>query len=161
MPERTGFWIGEKLAKAAITSTARRRVTSPARVVDPAAFAEQVGEARALLMDWPAQVDQVALAAELVEVARTELNVDYVVQADKDEQPRAAQCLSGQGKRYLGLIDTISRRLQLLRRGVLESGSPLTTTAPGVGRTPGAWMSGKDIPSTPGVPLLGTHRRAS
>jgi ribosomal protein L16 Arg81 hydroxylase len=78
MRERTGYWIGEKLAKAAITSTALRRVIPPARVVDPAAFAEQIDEARTRLMDWLAQVDQVALADELLDAARTELDVDYV-----------------------------------------------------------------------------------
>ena len=75
--ERTGFWIGEKLAKAAITSTALRRVVSPARVVDRAALAEQIGVARNLLMDWLAQVDDEALVAELLDVAHTEVDVDY------------------------------------------------------------------------------------
>jgi ribosomal protein L16 Arg81 hydroxylase len=78
MRERTGYWIGEKLAKAAITSTGLRRVIPPSRVVDPAAFAEQIDQARTILMNWLAQVDQVALAAKLLDAARTELDVDYL-----------------------------------------------------------------------------------
>jgi hypothetical protein len=75
--ERTGFWIGEKLAKAAIASTPLRRVISPARVIDPAAFAEQVNEARDLLVDWLTSVDEVTLAGSLLDAARTERDVDY------------------------------------------------------------------------------------
>jgi ribosomal protein L16 Arg81 hydroxylase len=77
MRERTGYWIGEKLARASIASTPLRRVIPPARVVDPAAFAEQIDEARTLLIDWLAQVDPVALAAQLLDAARTEPAVDY------------------------------------------------------------------------------------
>ncbi|MFI5893063.1 JmjC domain-containing protein [Actinoplanes sp. NPDC051513] len=78
MRERTGHWIGEKLAQAAIRSAPLRRVIPPDRVVDLAAFAEQIDEARTLLVKWLASVDDVALAAELLEAARTEPDVDYV-----------------------------------------------------------------------------------
>lgn len=76
--ERTGFWIGEKLTKAAITSAPLRRVIPPARVVDPAAFAEQINQARNVLVDWLAQVDETALATELLDMAHTEPDVDYL-----------------------------------------------------------------------------------
>jgi hypothetical protein len=76
--ERTGLWIGEKLARAAITSTELRRVIPPARVIDAATFAQHVDEARMLLADWLAEADKGALAAELFDVARTEPDVDYV-----------------------------------------------------------------------------------
>ena len=76
--ERTAFWIGEKLASAAIESALLRRVIAPAQVVDADAFAEEIVRARTLLIDWLSQVDEVTLAAELLDVARRELDVDYV-----------------------------------------------------------------------------------
>jgi hypothetical protein len=76
--ERTGFWIGERLARAAITSTALRRVIPPARMGDRAAFAEQIDEARHLLMGYLAQVDEATMAAELLNAARTEQGMDYL-----------------------------------------------------------------------------------
>jgi hypothetical protein len=76
--ERTGHWIAGKLAQAALTSTPLRRVIPPASVVDPAAFAGQVAEARDLLTAWLASADLSVLAAELLEAARTEPNVDYI-----------------------------------------------------------------------------------
>ncbi|MFI1997019.1 JmjC domain-containing protein [Actinoplanes sp. NPDC020271] len=79
--ERTGYWIAGKLAQAALTSTPLRRVISPASVVDPAAFAAQVADARDMLTDWLTGADVKALAAELLQAARTEPNVDYVSHA--------------------------------------------------------------------------------
>ncbi len=79
--ERTGYWIAGKLAQAALTSTPLRRVISPAGVVDLAAFAEQVAEARDSLTDWLTAADTGALAAELLQAARTEPNVDNVSHA--------------------------------------------------------------------------------
>jgi ribosomal protein L16 Arg81 hydroxylase len=79
--ERTGYWIAGELAKAALTSTSLRRVIPPASVVDPAAFAEQIAEARELLTDWLNGADTSALAAELLQAARTEPNVDYISHA--------------------------------------------------------------------------------
>jgi ribosomal protein L16 Arg81 hydroxylase len=75
--ERTGFWIGEKLTQAAIASTPLRRVIPPARVVDPTVFADQVNQARNLLLDWLARADTQALATDLLDAARTEPDVDY------------------------------------------------------------------------------------
>lgn len=79
--ERTGYWIAGKLAEAALTSTALRRVIPPASVVDPGAFADQVAGARDLLVDWLADADTAALAAELLQAARTEPDVDYISHA--------------------------------------------------------------------------------
>jgi hypothetical protein len=79
--ERTGYWIAGKLAQAALTSTALRRVIPPASVVDPAAFAGQIAETRDLLTQWPAGADLKALAAKLLQAARTEPNVDYISHA--------------------------------------------------------------------------------
>ncbi|MDI6098373.1 cupin domain-containing protein [Actinoplanes sp. NEAU-A12] len=79
--ERTGYWIAMKLAQAALTSTALRRVIPPASVVDPAAFAEQVVKTRDLLTDWLAGADASALTVELRRTARAEPNVDYVSHA--------------------------------------------------------------------------------
>ncbi|MEU1249134.1 JmjC domain-containing protein [Micromonospora arida] len=76
--ELTGYWIAGKLAQAALTSTALRRVIPPASVIDSVAFAEQVAEARDLLMQWLAGADVDALAAELLQTACTEPNVDYI-----------------------------------------------------------------------------------
>ncbi|MGX6606166.1 JmjC domain-containing protein [Micromonosporaceae bacterium Da 78-11] len=76
--ERTGLWISEHLAKSSITSTQLRRVIPPGCVIDLAAFAEQIDETRNLLVDWLTQVDQNVLAAELLDLARTELDVDYI-----------------------------------------------------------------------------------
>ncbi|MGA5303006.1 JmjC domain-containing protein [Nucisporomicrobium flavum] len=79
--ERTGYWLAGKLAQAALASTPLRRVISPASVVDSAAFAAQVTEARDLLTDWLTGADTAALATELLQAARTEPNVDYVSHA--------------------------------------------------------------------------------
>ncbi|MCA2216288.1 cupin domain-containing protein [Jidongwangia harbinensis] len=75
--ERTGLWIGEQLTKTAITSTSLRRVIPPANVVNLTAFAEQVDQARHLLMHWLAHADEATLAADLLDRARTERDVDY------------------------------------------------------------------------------------
>lgn len=79
--ERTGYWIAGKLAQAALASTALRRVIPPSSVVEPAAFAKQITEARDLLTDWLAGAEVSALAAELLQIARTEANVDYISHA--------------------------------------------------------------------------------
>lgn len=81
--ELTGYWIAGKLAQAALTSTPLRRVIPPASVVDPDAFAGQIAEARDLLTTWLASADVNALAAELLQVARTEPNVDYISHAPR------------------------------------------------------------------------------
>ena len=81
--ELTGYWIAGKLAQAALTSTPMRRVIPPASVVDPAAFARQVAAARDLLTQWLASADVSALAADLLEDARTEPNVDYISHAPR------------------------------------------------------------------------------
>jgi hypothetical protein len=83
--ERTGYWIARKLAQAALTSTPLRRVIPPASVVDPAAFAGQIAEARDLLVDWLAGADVSTLAAELLQDARTEPNVDYISHAPRHD----------------------------------------------------------------------------
>ncbi|MFG1602807.1 JmjC domain-containing protein [Actinoplanes sp. NPDC049265] len=75
--ERTGYWIGEKLASAAIESTDLRRAIAPARFADPAALAAEIDRARDLLIDWLSTVDNSKLADELLAVAKTELDVDY------------------------------------------------------------------------------------
>jgi len=79
--ERTRYWIAGELVQAALTSTPLRCVIPPASVVDPAAFAERVAEARDLLTDWLTGVDVSALAAELLQAARTEPNVDCISHA--------------------------------------------------------------------------------
>ncbi|MEU4621304.1 cupin domain-containing protein [Actinoplanes sp. NPDC023801] len=79
--ERTGYWVAGKLAQAALTSTLLRRVIPPADVVDPAAFAQQVAQARDLLTQWLAGADVNTLAADLLQAARTEPNVDYISHA--------------------------------------------------------------------------------
>jgi hypothetical protein len=81
--ERTGYWIAGKLAQAALTSTPLRRAIPPISVVDPDAFAGQVAEARDLLTQWLAGADLNALAAELLQIARTEPNVDYISHAPR------------------------------------------------------------------------------
>ena len=81
--ELTGYWIAGKLAQAALTSTPLRRTIPPATVVDPGAFAAQVSGARDLLTQWLAGADVSALAAELLQVARTEPNVDYISHAPR------------------------------------------------------------------------------
>ncbi|MDI6099337.1 cupin domain-containing protein [Actinoplanes sp. NEAU-A12] len=81
--ERTGYWIAGKLAQAALASTPLRRVIQPASVVDRAAFAGQVAEARDLLTEWLARADVNALAADLLDAARTESNVDYISHAPR------------------------------------------------------------------------------
>ncbi|MFF5293032.1 JmjC domain-containing protein [Paractinoplanes globisporus] len=81
--ERTGYWIAGKLAQAALTSTPLRRVIPPTSVVNPDAFAGQVAEARDLLIEWLAIADVSALAAELLQAARTEPDVDYVSHAPR------------------------------------------------------------------------------
>lgn len=81
--ELTGYWIAGKLAQAALASTPLRRVIQPAGVVDPAAFAGQVAEARDLLTQWLAGADVNALAGELLKAARTEPNVDYISHAPR------------------------------------------------------------------------------
>jgi len=83
--ERTGYWIAGKLAQAALTSTPLRRVIPPASVVDPAAFAGQVAEARDLLTQWLAGADVNALATDLLHDARTEPNVDYISHAPRHD----------------------------------------------------------------------------
>lgn len=75
--ERTGAWISEKLAKAAITATPLRRVITPAHMVEPAALAEQIHQTRNHFVQWLAQVDPNTLAAELLDLACTEPDVDY------------------------------------------------------------------------------------
>jgi hypothetical protein len=79
--ERTGYWVAGKLAQAALTSPPLRRVIPPADVVDPAAFAQQVAQARDLLTQWLAGADVSALAADLFQAARSEPNVDYISHA--------------------------------------------------------------------------------
>jgi hypothetical protein len=81
--ELTGYWIAGKLAQAALTSTPLRRIIPPASVVDPEAFALQVAGARDLLTQWLAGADVSALAAELLQAARTEPNVDYISHAPR------------------------------------------------------------------------------
>ncbi|MET7710317.1 cupin domain-containing protein [Micromonospora sp. NPDC005413] len=81
--ELTGYWIVGKLVQAALTSTPLRRVIPPASVVDAAAFAGQVAEARDQLTQWLASADVSALAVELLQVARTEPNVDYISHAPR------------------------------------------------------------------------------
>ncbi|MGK5680145.1 JmjC domain-containing protein [Actinoplanes sp. URMC 104] len=76
--ERTGFWIGEKLTAAATASTEFRRAIPPAHLADRGAFAEHVDQARKNLIDWLAQADEQALAAHLIDAARTERDVDYL-----------------------------------------------------------------------------------
>jgi hypothetical protein len=76
--ERTGFWIGQKLAKAAIESDPLRRVIAPASVVDEEAIAIAIGEAREQLIDWLGKVDTRTMATELLGVATSELEPDYV-----------------------------------------------------------------------------------
>ncbi|MFG1995279.1 JmjC domain-containing protein [Actinoplanes sp. NPDC048988] len=85
--ELTGYWIAGKLAQAALSSTPLRRVIPPASVVDSVAFATQVAGARDLLTQWLADADVGALADELLHIARTEPNVDYVSHAPR---PRPA-----------------------------------------------------------------------
>ena len=75
--ERTGYWIAGQLARAALASTPLRRAIPPASVVDPAVFAGQVTAARDLLVQWLSDADVSAFAAELLQAARTEPNVDY------------------------------------------------------------------------------------
>ena len=75
--ERTGYWIGEKLAGAAIASTDLRRVIAPTRFTDPATLAGEIIRARRLLIDWLGTVDERTLADELLAVASSELDVDY------------------------------------------------------------------------------------
>jgi ribosomal protein L16 Arg81 hydroxylase len=81
--ELTGYWIAGKLAQAALTSTPLRRAIPPASVVDPAAFAAKVADARDLLTQWLADADVNTLAGELLQVARTEPNVDYISHAPR------------------------------------------------------------------------------
>lgn len=76
--ERTGYWIAGKLTQAALASASLRRVIPPADVIDPDAFAGRIAEARGLLTQWLAATDLSALAAELLQAARTEPNVDYL-----------------------------------------------------------------------------------
>lgn len=85
--ELTGHWIAGKLAQAALTSTPLRRAISPANVVDPVAFVAQVAGARDLLTQWLAGADVNALAAELLQTARTEPNVDYISHAPRPRPP--------------------------------------------------------------------------
>jgi ribosomal protein L16 Arg81 hydroxylase len=75
--ERTGVWIAEKLAAAAIASTELRRVVPPADVVDRAALAARVDQARSLLIGWLASSACDEMAADLLNAARTESDVDY------------------------------------------------------------------------------------
>ncbi len=76
--ERTGFWIGEKLAKAAIASTSLRRVIAPADIVGEDALAAQIEQARSTLVDWLGKIDSQAFAAELLDITRSELEPDYI-----------------------------------------------------------------------------------
>jgi ribosomal protein L16 Arg81 hydroxylase len=75
--ERTGVWIAEKLAAAAIALTELRRVIPPADVVDRTALAARVDQARSLLMGWLASSACDEMAADLLNAARTESDVDY------------------------------------------------------------------------------------
>ena len=75
--ERTGFWIGEKLAKAAVESAPLRRVIPPARVIDEHSLAAAIEQARDQIVDWLSKVDAEVLAAELLGVATSELEPDY------------------------------------------------------------------------------------
>ena len=50
---------------------------APSRFTDAAALAEEIGRARNLLVNWLQGVDEETLSAELLDVARTELDVDY------------------------------------------------------------------------------------
>ncbi|MFD1373444.1 JmjC domain-containing protein [Actinoplanes sichuanensis] len=76
--ERSGIWIGERLTRAAIASTPLRNVITPSRVIDQEALAEEVQTARNHLIAWLSEVDTKALAPELLAVARTELEPDYL-----------------------------------------------------------------------------------
>ncbi|GLW27614.1 hypothetical protein Areg01_05550 [Actinoplanes regularis] len=76
--ERTGFWIGEKLAKAAIESTSLRRVMAPADIVGEDALAAQIDQTRSILVDWLGEIDVHAFAAELLATARSEVEPDYI-----------------------------------------------------------------------------------
>ncbi|GAA2617170.1 JmjC domain-containing protein [Paractinoplanes durhamensis] len=76
--ERTGHWISEKLAAAAITATDLRRVIAPSHITDPQKLAGEIDQARQLLTAWLTTIDDTALADELLAVARTELDADYV-----------------------------------------------------------------------------------
>lgn len=76
--ERTGFWIAEKLAKAAIEWTPLRRVIAPAEIVGETALAAQIDQARSNLIAWLSKVDTQAFAAELLDTARSELEPDYI-----------------------------------------------------------------------------------
>ncbi|WP_221323683.1 cupin domain-containing protein [Actinoplanes sp. L3-i22] len=78
MRERTGFWIGQKLVKAAIESAPLRNIIAPAGVVDEEAFTSAVEQARDQLVGWLGKVDARAMAAELLAVATSELEPDYV-----------------------------------------------------------------------------------
>ncbi|GGN47079.1 ribosomal protein L16 Arg81 hydroxylase [Actinoplanes campanulatus] len=76
--ERSGIWIGEKLTRAAIESAPLRKVIAPSRVIDQGALAEEVQAARDNLIAWLSKVDAKVLALELLDVARTELEPDYI-----------------------------------------------------------------------------------
>jgi hypothetical protein len=76
--ERTGFWIGEKLARAAIASTPLRRVIPPAIVNSESTLAVEIDKARRLLVDWLGEIESRAFATELLDTARSELEPDYI-----------------------------------------------------------------------------------
>jgi len=76
--ERTGFWIGEKLTRAAIASTPLRRVIAPANVISENALAAEIDRARHLLVDWLGKIESRAFATELLATARSELEPDYL-----------------------------------------------------------------------------------
>ncbi|MET8147602.1 JmjC domain-containing protein [Actinoplanes sp. NPDC049668] len=76
--ERTGFWISEKLTQAAIESLPLRQVIAPGRIVDEDALTEEVETARDNLIAWLSETDAKGLASELLGVAKSELEPDYV-----------------------------------------------------------------------------------
>jgi hypothetical protein len=81
--ERTRHWVAGQLARAALASPELRRVIPPAGVVDPAAFAAQITEARDQMTRWLTEADPDELAAALLHAARTEANVDYISHAPR------------------------------------------------------------------------------
>ncbi|BEL06100.1 hypothetical protein Q0Z83_042910 [Actinoplanes sichuanensis] len=95
--ERTGYWGAGQLARVVLASTPLRRVIPPARVVDPAAFAGQVTEARDVLTQWLANADVSTLTADLLQAARAEPNVDYVSHAQSQIGKRQSAGVECQG----------------------------------------------------------------
>ncbi|SNS00526.1 hypothetical protein [Actinoplanes regularis] len=76
--ERSGFWIGQKLTGAAIESEELRRVIAPADVTNEKALAATVTQARDQLVAWLEKVDGSTMATELLSIATSELEPDYL-----------------------------------------------------------------------------------